>query len=92
MELKDIEAFASEYDRATPDADNQRSQPDFHRRYQMETPVMKLDEVADLLRCHRSTIYRLIKRGEIPCWQLGSDWRFNREAIEDWMRRDEAKK
>lgn len=65
---------------------------DFHRRYQMETPVMKLDEVADLLRCHRSTIYRLIKRGEIPCWQLGSDWRFNREAIEGWMRRDEAKK
>lgn len=65
---------------------------DFHRRYQMESPVMNIEELSTYLRIHRSTAYRLIKRGGIPYFKVGSDYRFNRESIEDWMRRDEAKK
>jgi excisionase family DNA binding protein len=48
--------------------------------------VMTLDEVAQYLHVHPSTIYRLLKEKRIPAFKLGSDWRFNQESIERWMR------
>jgi len=47
--------------------------------------VMTLQEVAQFLRCHESTIYRLTKRGQIPAFRLGSEWRFLRSRIEQWI-------
>ncbi len=46
---------------------------------------MTLHEVAQFLRCHESTVYRLTKRGEIPAFRLGSEWRFLRSKIEQWI-------
>jgi len=46
--------------------------------------VMTVNELSDYLRVHRSTIYRLLKKGQIPGFKIGSDWRFNVEAIDDW--------
>jgi Helix-turn-helix domain len=31
---------------------------------------------------HPSTIYRLLRRHEIPAFHIGSDWRFNIEEID----------
>jgi excisionase family DNA binding protein len=46
--------------------------------------VLTVNELAEYLRVHRSTIYRLLKKGELPGFKIGSDWRFNVEAIDDW--------
>jgi excisionase family DNA binding protein len=46
--------------------------------------VLTVNELADYLRCHSSTIYRLLKHHKIPGFKLGSDWRFNIEAIDKW--------
>ncbi len=46
--------------------------------------VMTVNELSDYLRVHRLTIYRLLKKGEIPGFKIGSDWRFNVEAIDQW--------
>jgi excisionase family DNA binding protein len=46
--------------------------------------VMTLEEVSHYLHVHRSTVYRLLKRGEIPAFRIGSDWRFNIETIDIW--------
>jgi excisionase family DNA binding protein len=46
--------------------------------------VMTVNELSDYLRVHRSTIYRLLKKGQIPGFKIGSDWRFNVEAIDEW--------
>lgn len=46
--------------------------------------VMRLEEVADYLRVHPSTIYRLLKKQQIPAFKVGSDWRFNLESIDRW--------
>jgi excisionase family DNA binding protein len=48
--------------------------------------VLTLAEVAQFLRVHPSTVYRLLKQGAIPAFRLGSDWRFTREAIESWTK------
>lgn len=47
--------------------------------------VFTVDELADYLRIHRSTIYRLLRRHAIPGFKIGSDWRFNSEEIELWV-------
>ena len=46
--------------------------------------MMTVCEVSAYLRVHRSTIYRLLKHHQIPAFQVGSDWRFNVEAIDAW--------
>ena len=48
--------------------------------------VLTRGEVADFLKIHRSTVYRLVKRGELPAFRVGTDWRFNRISIEEWLR------
>ena len=50
----------------------------------MARPVMTVRELADYLRVHPSTIYRLLKQKRIPAFKVGSDWRFNRETIDRW--------
>jgi excisionase family DNA binding protein len=47
---------------------------------------MTVEELGDYLRCHRSTIYRLLKEGQLPAFKVGSDWRFERESIDKWLR------
>jgi len=49
--------------------------------------VMTLQEVADFLRVHPNTVYRLARKGTLSAFKIGSDWRFHRSSIEEWMRR-----
>ncbi len=49
-----------------------------------ESKVITIAELAEYLRVHRSTIYRLLKKGQLPDFKIGSDWRFNVEAIDQW--------
>jgi excisionase family DNA binding protein len=43
-------------------------------------------EVAKHLRVHPSTVYKMAKRGELPGFKIGSDWRFDRAQIDEWIR------
>jgi excisionase family DNA binding protein len=51
------------------------------------TKVLTLEEVADFLHVHPSTVYRLLKNRRIPAFRMGSDWRFNQESIEQWVKK-----
>ena len=46
---------------------------------------MTLKEVAAFLRIHHVTLYRLVRRNEIPSFRIGRDYRFNREEIKKWI-------
>jgi excisionase family DNA binding protein len=46
--------------------------------------VLTLEEVARYLRVHPSTVYRMLKKQQIPAFKVGSDWRFNLESIDHW--------
>jgi excisionase family DNA binding protein len=46
--------------------------------------LFTVKEVADYLRVNQTTIYRLIRRAEIPVFKVGGDWRFNIESIDAW--------
>jgi excisionase family DNA binding protein len=49
-----------------------------------EAKVITVSELAEYLRVHRSTLYRLLKKHQLPGFKIGSDWRFNVEAIDRW--------
>ena len=46
---------------------------------------MTLEEAAAFLRVHPSTVYRLLKKRQIPAFKFGSDWRFSQDSIERWI-------
>lgn len=56
-------------------------------RHEQETgdSVMTVEEVADLLRVNRKTIYEAVRLNEIPHARLGRSIRFCREALLRWL-------
>jgi excisionase family DNA binding protein len=55
-----------------------------------ETKVITIGELATYLHVHRSTLYRLLKKGQLPGFKIGSDWRFNVETIDQWRMQPSA--
>lgn len=51
--------------------------------------ILDADEVAELLRVHPRTVKRLASQGGLPGFRVGGQWRFRREAIEEYIRRQE---
>lgn len=49
-----------------------------------EDEIFTIKELSDHLRVHPTTIYRLLRQGRLPGFRVGSNWRFNRAAIERW--------
>jgi excisionase family DNA binding protein len=53
--------------------------------------VFTIKELSEHLRVHPTTIYRLLRQGRLPGFRVGSNWRFNRAAIEQWQAEQELK-
>jgi excisionase family DNA binding protein len=51
----------------------------------MDDPLLTVNEVADQLRVSTMTIYRLIRRGELPAVQVGRNYRVRASAIERYL-------
>jgi excisionase family DNA binding protein len=49
-----------------------------------DSKVMTVKELSGYLKVHPSTIYRQLRRGQLPAFKVGSDWRFNVESIDRW--------
>jgi PTS system nitrogen regulatory IIA component len=49
----------------------------------MNSEVLTVQEVATYLRIDIRTVYRLAKKGDIPCIKIGRQWRFNRNDIKE---------
>jgi len=47
--------------------------------------IMTANEVADYLRIHKSTVYRMAKQRQMPGTRIGNQWRFRRDAIDRWL-------
>jgi len=44
-------------------------------------PVMSIEEVAEYLKISVPTIYRMVRRGQLPGIKLGRQWRFRQADI-----------
>jgi excisionase family DNA binding protein len=48
----------------------------------MNTQYLTVDEVAELLRIHRNTVYRWCREGQLEARRFGKGWRIPRSAVE----------
>jgi len=47
--------------------------------------ILNIDELADYLKIPKSTLYKLVREGKMPCQKVGRHWRFRKEAIDRWL-------
>ena len=57
--------------------------PDRPRRER--TQIMTPKEAAKYLGFHLVTIYRLLKKKEIPAVKIGGQWRFKKDILDAWL-------
>ncbi len=50
--------------------------------------IMTVHDVASYLRLSEAKVYRLAKDGRIPSFRLGASWRFRRDVIEEWTKKE----
>jgi excisionase family DNA binding protein len=52
--------------------------------------TVTVGELSAYLHVHRATIYRMMKRHEIPAFHVGGYWRFNIDEIDLWRLQQET--
>jgi excisionase family DNA binding protein len=51
----------------------------------MPDEVLTIEELASYLKIPKSTLYKLVREGKVPCQKIGRHWRFRRGAIDHWL-------
>lgn len=49
------------------------------------TQIMTPKEAAKYLGFHLVTVYRLLKKKEIPATKIGGQWRFKKDVLDAWL-------
>jgi excisionase family DNA binding protein len=52
--------------------------------------IFTLEEVAAYLKVGKRTVYRLAAVKKIPAFKVGGTWRFPRQEIDQWIKRQTA--
>ena len=55
-------------------------------KYNKDSIIMTVDEVAEYLKLSKITVYKLTQKGEIPGFRIGSSWRYNSDKIDEIAR------
>lgn len=60
----------------------------------MENSFLTVNEVAEVLRVSKLTIWRYIDAGKLPAYKIGRDWRIKQNDFDDFVesRRQESKR
>jgi excisionase family DNA binding protein len=53
--------------------------------------VVDAQGAADFLNAHVETLRRLARRGEIPSFKVGKDWRFSKKALQQWVEQQQSR-
>jgi excisionase family DNA binding protein len=56
------------------------------------TNILTVRQLAAYLNMASVTIYRLAARGELPGTKVGGQWRFHKQAIDEWLSRKPDRK
>lgn len=56
----------------------------------MPDEILKLPEVASLLKVAEKTVYTMAQRAEIPAFKVRGQWRFKRRDIDVWIEQQKS--
>ena len=48
--------------------------------------ILTAKEVAEYLHIHLLTVHRYAREGRIPAFKIGTDWRFHKKYLEQWIK------
>ena len=48
--------------------------------------VLTIEELAEYLKIPKSTLYKLVREGSVPCQKVGKHWRFHKDCIDEWIK------
>jgi len=48
--------------------------------------VLTIEELSAYLKVPKSTLYKLVREGKVPCQKVGRHWRFHKSAIDVWLK------
>ncbi len=51
----------------------------------MESDILTLQAVAEYLKVDERTVYRMVKSKQLPAFKVRNQWRFKKEAIDNWI-------
>lgn len=75
---------------------NREMRPEFatrgHPQVHSFGKILTIAEVAQILRMHRNTVYRLVKRGDLPGFKIGDNWRVDEKALRTLLARESDSK
>lgn len=58
----------------------------------MGSSAMTVRDVAVYLNVDEKTVYRLVKRGELPGFKVAGTWRFRQHDIDAWIEEQKLKR
>lgn len=58
--------------------------------WSMPDEILKLSEVATLLKVAEKTVYTMAQKAEIPAFKVRGQWRFKRQDIDVWIERQKS--
>lgn len=47
--------------------------------------VLTIEDLSGYLKIPKSTLYKLVREGKIPCQKIGRHWRFHKETVDHWL-------
>jgi excisionase family DNA binding protein len=50
--------------------------------------IINIHDVAIYLRLSEAKVYRLANEGKVPSFRLGKSWRFRRDLLEEWTKKE----
>lgn len=53
---------------------------------------MTIKEVAEYLQLEEHTVYKMARKGEIPAFKLGKNWRVRKDLLDKWIEEQIKKK
>jgi len=51
-----------------------------------------IDQIADYLQVSKEKIYKHCQRGKMPASKFGGQWRFDKNEIDHWLRKQRPQK
>ncbi len=50
--------------------------------------LLTLEQVAEYLNVNKFTVYRLLAQKDLPAFKVGNQWRFKRELVDAWLKKN----
>lgn len=47
---------------------------------------LTIQDVARRFGVNATTVYRLVKRGKLPAFKVGNQWRFGKARLQEWVK------